>query len=275
MRNNQVSTGDDSTVWNLTGKHFFTDRLYAQGNIGTSFRLPDAEALFLNEYYDDDNDGVPDGGWFAIGNPNLKPEESENINLALGGNVGVMAWEVTWFSRDITNYIDSYIPLTINGVEGESFANSNDEVNTDGFELIAGLEFNENWTANLSHTQTDATFNGSGPQLTGIPESETKLRLDFNASSMPFGLSLAANHVGNVNGRRNSERGDYTVVDLSANYSLGQRDQHRFVLRLENAFDTEYATRIDSGTLDLTGESYLYENLGMQRTTHLTYSYQF
>ncbi len=275
LRNNQVSNGDDATVWNLTAKHNFSADFYFQGNVGTSFRLPDAEALFLNEYYDDDMDGVPDGGWFAIGNPNLGPEESENINLALGGNIGEVAVELTWFSRDITNYIDSYVPLTIGGVVGESFVNSNDEVNMDGIEFIAGVALNENWSANFSHTTTDATFNNAGPQLTSIPESETKFRLNYQSSNLPLGVSLSGNHVGDVNGRRGVARGDYTVMDVAAHYSLGSEQQHQLVLRIENLFDEDYVTRIDRGTLDATGGAYNYANYGMQRTTHLSYTYNF
>ncbi|MDA1372741.1 MAG: TonB-dependent receptor [Proteobacteria bacterium] len=275
VRGNKASNMDDSTVWNLTGKHYFNDNLYVQGNVGTSFRLPDAEALFLNEYYDAENDGVPDGGWFAIGNPKLEPEESENINIAIGGNLANFTYELTAFSRDITNYIDSYVPLTIAGVVGESFINSSDEVNMDGLELITTLAINESWTAHLSHTDTKAQFNGTGAQLTSIPETETKFRLDYRSTRAPFGVSLSSNLVGDINGRRGVARGDYIVTDVSAFYSFGADLQHQLVLRIENIQDEEYATRIDRGTLDLTGQSYLFENLGMQRTGHLSYTYSF
>jgi vitamin B12 transporter len=275
IRNNQVSNGDDATVWNLTAKHTINENFYVQGNVGTSFRLPDAEALFLNEYYDDDNDGIPDGGWFAIGNPNLGPEKSKNLNLAVGGSIANLAAELTWFSRDISNYIDSYVPLTIGGVVGESFVNSSDEVNMEGLEFIATLTLNENWSGGFSHTYTDAVFNNSGPQLTSIPKSESKFRLNYQSASLPLGLALSGNHVGDVNGRRNTPRGNYTVMDFSAHYSLGENRQHQFVLRLENVFDEDYVTRIDRGTLDATGGAYNYANYGMQRTTHLSYTYQF
>ena len=275
VRNNQASNMDDSTVWNLTGKHYFNDALYFQGNLGTSFRLPDAEALFVNEYYDADNNGIPDGGFFTIGNPNLEPEKSENINLAIGGDLFTVNFELTAFSRDITNYIDSYVPLVIGGVEGESFINTNDEVNMDGYELVASMPLNEQWRAHLSHSRTQAQFNGSGPQLTSIPKWETKLRLDYRNSQMPFGLSISSDLVGDINNRRGVATGDYVVTDFSAFYHVGADDQHQFVLRLENITDEEYATRIDRGTLDLTGKSYNYANLGMQRTAHLSYSYQF
>ncbi|MEX0618114.1 MAG: TonB-dependent receptor [Pseudohongiellaceae bacterium] len=275
IRNNQASDADDSTVWNLTGKHFFNDSLYVQGNLGTSFRLPDAEALFLNEYYDNDNDGVPDGGWFAIGNPDLEPEQSNNINLSLGGNLYAMNVEMTVFKRDIENYIESYVPITIGGVEGESFINTRDEVNMEGLELVAAMPLSDTWSTQLSYTRTRAQLNNSGAQLTGIPRSEGKIRLDYRAAGLPLGVSLNSNFVSDINARRGASRDSYVVTDLSAFYNAGSDEQHRIVLRLENVTDEEYTTRIDLGTEDATGESYLYRNLGMERTLHLSYTYRF
>lgn len=274
LRNNQASNMDDSTVWNITGKHYLNESLYIQGNIGTSFRLPDAEALFVNEYYDDNNDGIPDD-YFTIGNPELEPEKSENINLAIGGQFSNIDYELTYFSRDITNYIDSYVPLTIAGIEGESFVNSSDEVNMDGMEFSALIPLSPVWSTQVSHTRIKARFNDQGPQLTGIPDRESKLALNYRSQSRPFGFSITNNLVGDINGRRNVERGDYLVTDLSAFYALGDNEQHQFVVRLENAMDEEYVTRIDRGTEDATGLGYNYGNLGMARTWHIAYTYKF
>ena len=275
IRENDPSNADSATVWNASGKHNFTNRFYLRGSAGTSFRLPDAEALFLNEYYDDDNDGIPDGGWFAVGNPNLKPERSDNVNIAIGGTAGQFDYELIHFDREITDYIDSYVPLTISGVVGESFTNSDDIVQVDGFEFIGSIGFADNWIANFGYTSTDSELNGDGVQLTGIPESELKLGLTFDSAVSPVSFNISVDHVGNINARRGELRGDYTVLDVSAHVALGSRDQHRIGVRLENATDEEYASRVDQGTLDATGTAYLYDNLGMRRTVHASYSLRF
>ncbi|MDX1562361.1 MAG: TonB-dependent receptor, partial [Gammaproteobacteria bacterium] len=275
VRENDPSNADSVTVWNVSGKHEFTPNFFMQGNIGTSFRLPDAEALFLNEYYDDDNDGVPDGGWFAIGNPNLKPEQSENINLSIGGMAGNFSYELIAFDRKITDYIDSYVPLTIGGVEGESFVNSNDEVDVDGFEFIGSIAINQNWATNFSFSSTNSELNSDGVQLTGIPETEIKVAANYESSTFPFGLTFAIDRVGDLNARRGQVRGDYTVIDVSAFVNLGNDEAHQLVFRLENLTDEEYASRVDRGTLDATGGSYLYDNLGMSRTVHASYTRRF
>jgi outer membrane cobalamin receptor len=273
LRRNSPSNSADKTVWNFSGKHQLTDSLYLQSNIGTSFRLPDAEMLFLNEIYDEDNDGVPDDGYFAVGNPNLKPEQSENINISIGGTVGILRYELTGFQRDISDFIVSYTPIVIAGVEGESFANTNDEVEMEGFELSLSLPLGEHISARFSYTDTSAEMNGNGTQLQGIPENETKLHLDWLASSQAWGASLALNHVGNFTSRA-QQRGNYTVVDLAGHLAFGSEREHRVVVRAENLTDKVYATGVGSGTRDA-GGTYLYDNLGMERTFHASYTYSF
>jgi outer membrane cobalamin receptor len=273
LRRNSPSNSADKTVWNFSGRHELTDSLYLQANIGTSFRLPDAEQLFLNELYDDNGDGVPDD-YFSIGNPNLKPEQSRNANVGIGGNAGIFAWELTGFRRRITDYIASYTPFTLAGVDGESFSNTNDEVEIDGAELQLEARLSAAWDAGFSYTSTSSELNGDGVQLTGIPETEAKLRIGFNSQALPLGLTLSANHVGKLNERRGATRGHYTVLDLSAHYTLGAQSEHQLVVRIENLTDKVYATRVERGTRD-SGAGYLYDNLGMERTFHASYRYAF
>jgi outer membrane cobalamin receptor len=274
VRYNSPSNSASKSVWNFTGKHEFSDNLYLQANIGTSFRLPDAEALFLNELYDDNNDGVPDD-FFSVGNPNLKPEQSRNINVSLGGTLSNVAWELTGYNRKITDYIESYVPWFIAGVEGESFINTNDEVKIRGVELNATVQFTEAFTGTFTWGNTSAELNSNGTQLTGIPESETKARLNYESQAQPWGLMLSLNHVGDLNERRGEKRGNYTVLDLSGHLELGSNQAHSLVLRIENLTDKEYATRVDRATDDVTGAGYNFDNLGMERTFHAGYTYRF
>lgn len=273
VRNNRPSDSDAATVWNLTGKHEFGNGWYVQGNVGTSFRLPDAEALFLNEYYDANGDDIPDGDGFSIGNPNLEAEESENLNVSMGANFERFQFELTGFKRDVTNYISSNVPTTINGFTGVTFENSDDEVNIEGLELQTSWQITDSLTGQLSYTYTHARFNDGSEQLNDIPEQESKLALSYQQPGSPWGVNFTANYVGEINDRET--RDSYTVADLSGFYFLGNQEQHRVTLRLENLADVKYATDIGSGTEDATGNSYLYRNLGMKRTVHLGYTYQF
>ncbi len=274
VRRNEPDNVASKTVWNFSGKHTFTDNLYIQANIGTSFRLPDAEMLFLNELYDDNKDGVPDD-YFSVGNPNLKPEESENVNVSIGGSFGNLQVELTRFQRDITHYIESYTSFYIAGVEGESFSNTTDEVEVAGYELITSLRLTPALGTSFSYTNSSAELNGNGAQQQGIPENESKLQLNWQSQVQPLGVSFTVDHVGDLNERRGEKRGNYTVMDLSGHLELGNGREHSLVLRVENLADKVYATRVDRGTRDTTGVGYNYDNLGMERTLHASYTYRF
>jgi len=274
VRSNRPSNVQNSTVWNLSARHQLSDALYLTTNLGTSFRLPDAEQLFLNELYDADNNGIPDDGWFAVGNPDLKPEKSRNINVGIGGVFGDLQYELISFNRKITDYIDSYVPIVISGVTGESFVNSDDTVRVRGAELIAAMLLSEDWHGNVSFTHTRARLNNAGGQLTSIPDREAKLSLNYEPSGAAWGMTLAANYVGDINERQASTAGNYTAMDISGFYHFGAGDKHRLTLKLENITDEQYVTRVDRATRD-TGGTYLYGNLGMHRTAHVGYTYQF
>lgn len=274
VRHNRADNSASATVWNVSGQHDVSQTLFVRATLGTSFRLPDAESLFLNEYYDDDADGVPDGGWFALGNSALKPERSRNLNLGLGGKWGAADWELVGYTRRISDYIAAYVPLVIAGVEGESFSNSRDTVEVEGVELIATLPLGRDWHSSVALSHTRAQLNGSGAQLVGIPRREAKWQTQYAPAGRPWSLALALNHVGEITARRGQTRGHYTVSDLSGSYAFGPGGEHRLVLKLENLTDKVYTTRVDTGTLD-SGGAYLYRAIGTPRTLHLHYSWQF
>jgi vitamin B12 transporter len=75
FRHNMPSFGESATVWNVGGRWDITPALFVRGAVGTAFRLPTAEELFAS-----DPPGAPN--W--VGNPNLKPERSTNINASIG-----------------------------------------------------------------------------------------------------------------------------------------------------------------------------------------------
>jgi len=146
--------------------------------------------------------------------------------------------------------------------------------NINGYEVQISLPLHPDWSATLGYTATNSKMNGRGPQITGIPETELKLNLGFRPESQPYGLNFSVNHVGDLNGRLGTQRGNYTIMDLSGHYELGATGQHLLVVRIENLTDKVYATRVDRGNLD-SGGTYLYDNLGMRRTLHASYTYSF
>ncbi|HKZ72679.1 MAG TPA: TonB-dependent receptor [Steroidobacteraceae bacterium] len=267
VRRNEPEHGAAATVWNASGHWDITDKLFLRGAAGTAFRLPDAYELFAID------------PCCEAGNPNLEPEESEHLNLSIGGiatfGSARVSWEVVAFARDVTNLITIVFDPTL-GLD--TFANVDDTVKVRGLELVVGATLSEAFAARASFTSADATAVGSSQQIQDIPESHIKLALDYAPKQRPFGASLTVNHVGNVYrnlGIGRQEFGNYAVVDVAGRVFLDHDRRHRVGLRVENCLDEEYATRVRQTVPDGGGAPYAYWHLGTPRTVHASYTYEF
>jgi vitamin B12 transporter len=264
-RLNSRSDASNATVWNITGKHNFAGSpVYLRGNVGTSFRLPDAWQLFGND------------PCCTQGNPELEAEESFNVNVAVGGEArGVangLTWELIGFHRTVDNLI---------GSEDGMRVNTDGEVEISGVEFTASVAFNSSWNALFDVVFTEAEGD-DGNQIPNIPEETVKLNFNYAPGDRPYGGSAGISYVGSVYSDvggffetgENVEHGDYTVVNLSAFYNFGNAEQYSLGLRIENALDADYATSVRTSTTD-GGEPYLYDNLGVPRTFHVSLNYRF
>jgi vitamin B12 transporter len=265
LRYNTTSGSADGTVWNLSGQHSLTANLYLRGQIGTSFRLPDAEELYLRDCCE-------------VGNPNLEPEESRNLEVGIGGAAGAngISWQFIYFTRDVDNLIDIDFdnPAFVDGI----FANFDETVEFEGFEFSVGADLSDTLSVRASYTANDASFANSSPQIPDVPESLFKANLTYRSMAAPFEFNISLLNVGEVfdtvgGGVGRLEHGGYTVFDAGAAYYLDPARRHRIGARLENALDEEYATSLGRGRRDLDASSYAYRNLGAPRTLNVTYSY--
>lgn len=254
-RYNEPSAGPDATVWNLSGRHDFTDNLYVRATGGTSFRLPDAYQL----YAIDPND--------TPGNPNLKPERSRNVELGVGGGNSAgrmpLSWEIMGFKRTVEDLIGPNAADTLQ-------INLDSEVEVEGAELVAGLGISASVSINFDHTYARARQTGSDLQIRRIPENLTKVAVDYRPTPR-VGGAVSVVYVGKIYetstgvGRR--EYGNYPVADLSAFLFIDAERRQRLGVRVENALGEEYATSLVTPNAT--------ETLGTPRTVHLTYSYHF
>lgn len=298
VRHNDTG-GATSTVWNLTGRYDFTPNLYAQGVVGTSFLLPNAEQLFVIEEF-----------WY-LGNPNVEPEEAENLNVSLGGQFeagAAFSWQATYFARNITNLIagasfadagvdtsQPYRGLNISGDDPNTpdpddgpqydgvFVNVPGQVETRGFELFGTAELGAGFlmTAGYTHTETDTE---TGAVFQRIPKDYVKVRGQYDAGRWGAGANVL--WVGEQEGSVNPaipgapadgvfNYGDYVVLDLDAHVFIDRAERQSVNVRLQNALDEEYATRVRSGTTDVGASPILVSNRGVPQTLHVSYSYRF
>ncbi|HLF11580.1 MAG TPA: TonB-dependent receptor [Gammaproteobacteria bacterium] len=268
LRYNTTSGNADKTVWNFSGQHDLNDRLYLRGQVGTSFRLPDAEELYLRDCCE-------------VGNPNLDPEEGSNLEVGIGGTADAgqgLSWQFIYFTREVDNLIN--IDFNNPAFPDGRFENFDETVESSGWEFGVTAALNKMMTLSFDHTSTDAELGGTNVQVQDIPESITKLGWNYVGMDVPLEINVAVLNVGDMydvvgGGVGRVDHGKYTVVDVGAGYYLDAERRHRIGGRLENALDEDYASSIGRGRRDLDNSSYAYRNLGAPRTLHATYTYRF
>lgn len=262
VRHNMPSDGQSKTVWNLSGRLGLGERAYVRGQLGTSFRLPDSYELYVVD------------PCCERGNPNLVGEESFNTELGVGLQGGRFSGEVLGFYRKIENLID--IDFSLPAYPDGFIVNTDQSVTAWGGEVVVNARLSDVLGLTFDYTHTEVEASGTNQQVQDIPRDLAKLILRAEAPGGRFGGTAAVNWVGDVydavaGGIGRVEHGNYAVVDLAAWGFLDAEQRHRLGVRLENAFDAAYATRITRVRRDVDGSPYPAENRGTPLTVHVTY----
>ncbi len=254
LRYNQ--TGEyDKTIWNFSARHPLVKGVFVRGNVGTSFVLPTAEQLWRNDQ---------DSGRY--GNPDLKPQESFNLDLGLEGTWGLFHWDVGLFQQDMKDRIST---------SGDTYVNIAGESTVRGYEAGASVGPWQGFTLGGSYTYTQAEADGSTGQLDRIPEYFAKVYLAWRQPVAKYllGADITGRYVGPM-WDYGVQYGRYWTADWSAFVAFGADKRHRVNLRLENILDERYASQIYKGT-DALGQSYIYEGLGVPFNVVLSYTFTF
>lgn len=224
------------TIGKFGLRHDFERGFYLRANGGTSFSLPKTNELFFNSET-------------VVGNPDLKPEETETLNYGFGYD-GLVAGnrlmvDVGGFATDVSNRIETTQGLTPN-------TRFNNERVTEIRGVVMDLEyqFTANLTAGLSYTATDATLEGSDRQINATPKFVATGNLRYVTDSGRWHFNLLPRLQGDefiqapaVSGLPDLNYGDWFAVDGSIQYWIGENREHRLQLRGANLFDEEYGQR--------------------------------
>ena len=268
--------GSDATVWSVSGVYAFSDALYVESSLGTSFMLPDAEQLYAVD------------PCCTHGNASLEPEESFNVNLAIGGRLGAarpVAWQITGWKRKVDNLIVADDTAPPAGFD-EWYVNEDVQAKMSGVEVLFRGSFTDALAYDASYMYSREKDPATGEQRADRPKNSGKLGLTWEGIGSPFGASLAVKYGGSTfarflgtNGVSTTESyGDDFIANLGAQWYPDPRTRrHRVALRVENLFGTDYYTRIRSQRLSGTPAPtrMIYRNLGTPRTYFVNYSYSF
>jgi vitamin B12 transporter len=184
-------------------------------NYGTAFHVPSFNQLFYPNY----------------GNPNLKPEQSEQYDVGVQYHNGTDLVNVTAFENKITDLIVSgpptYLPnntakATIKGLE------------LSGDTLLAGTRIHA--SVDFQDPKDDAT----GKTLILRSKQHGTLDLSKEVGQWGFGVQAIASGIRYTNTANTASLGGYTLVNLRTTYQVNK--EWRAIAKLNNAFNKDYQT---------------------------------
>lgn len=171
----------------------------------------------------------------GFSNPDLKPEESDSLELGVSGTVANTSWSFAAFETDVDNLIvfdfvtsrpQNVSEARIRGVEADIRTQVND------------------WTFGANYTHLDPRNRDSGFNHDNILPRRARDagRVDISYGNERLGLGTVVNIVGaRYDNLSNTVKlGDYTTVDFTAELRFGAG---WFLQgKLANAFDEDYET---------------------------------
>ncbi|MEZ5472649.1 MAG: TonB-dependent receptor [Marinicella sp.] len=227
---------DDVSNFNLAANYYFNDDWRIRGSFATGNKAPS----FIERF-----------GFFPanfIGNPNLKPEESDAFELAVVKSWSQGSVELIYFNQDLSNEIDGFVFDPNSGL----FTAANKAGNSDreGFELIWSGMLSDNLDYQFNYTYTDATeqdANGAQVQEVRRPKNQAHFNLNYRFADDKATLNGGVHHVGNQYDvffdpvtflSSNVKLDAYTTFDLTFSWRINEHWQT--YVKGQNIFDEDY-----------------------------------
>ncbi len=211
---------------NISYGYAFSDDLRAVAAWGTAFKAP----TFNDMYW-------PASPWSA-GNPDLKPEESENVEIGLKGTTAFGSWAINVFENNVDQLIEwAEVP------KGSWFYTP---TNVDKAE-IQGVEFElatrvYEWDIAFNASYIDARYDGKGTDHNNVllyrPKQNLFLDVSRRFGSVEFGTELVAQSDRYTDRANTDSEGGYGLVNLRSAWHI--TDEFQLQVRVNNLFDKEY-----------------------------------
>ena len=263
VRYNRVDTEAGSSFINGIKLHGFADEVNEKAvlsaglvykplantswrlNWSQGYRVPNLQEMYLYTFT----------GELQIGNPDLKPETSDNYEIGFKYEGDFVTSDLAVFYSEADNYIETvandallpFIPLrkfTYNNIASVKTygADWSLQLNFDSFEPYLDISF----IKRKYDTGSIETYNTGIPAVkgrTGIkyyPECNYGyLTLDFYAR---FASRVKQDNAGGISYFADDEYGGWTTLNLGAEYLFGDNEEYRIYGALENILDKNYQT---------------------------------
>jgi iron complex outermembrane receptor protein len=255
FNNADRSQTDNNVDWLLKGRHQLTDELVVE----LAFALKTRSPIYQERYLWiplEANAGIGDGNNY-VGNPNLKPEESHQIELGLDWDFGDFYFSPRIYRREVDDYIQGVPAMNMMVVAVSANANgdptplifANTDASFNGFDLTFGATINNNWRVEGLASVVNGERDDINDNLYRISPDTLRAALIYETAD--FGAKLeqifyaeqddvsATNTLDPLNGSNSFDStGGYALTNVYLDWFLNS--QLTVSAGLENLFNEDY-----------------------------------
>jgi len=233
LREDDNEVYDNQTTATAAFGYNINDQYRVIASYGEGFKAPSFNDLFfpLTDF------GF---GFVYVGNQNLKPEESENFELEVRGDLEQFQWSLSLYKNEVENLIEWLDPVVdfttfTNITPGQPQNVSTAEIT--GAELTASTEL-AGWRINSSFNYTDPENEDTGKILTNRSKRTFKLNADRQYGSWSMGASWRVYSGKYADSDNTVQTGGYGLVDLRAGYQFNP--ELKVQVKIDNIFDKDF-----------------------------------
>lgn len=210
---------------------------YIRASWGGGYRVPNLK----ERHYLFDHSQL---GYVVVGQPDLRPESSESVQLGWGINVRQQGWlEVNAFLNNIEDLIQTEFDAMATTERGDGVAvytyRNVAKARTRGIETTAGWQLAPGWELTAGYTYTEAEDRSGGVDLTRRPEHQGRVALDGRTGipGMSWSTRIRSQSSEVVDASFGRTSPGFTTVDLKLNQRLG--DNLKLFAGVDNLTDRQ------------------------------------
>jgi len=219
VRHDDNEAYGNNTNGSVALEYAIADNLAAVVSYGTAFRAPSFNDLFFP----------------GFGNPDIKPEDSESVEVSLKGRHFGATWRINAYHTEVTDLI---------GFDSATFTAANTANAT-----LQGVELELAYNLGAWHIVANSDYLDARDDATNIyldDRAKFSANLDIYRQLGAFDIALDMQAESGRHDLRGTSIPGFSVVGAGVSYRLSPKI--RAALRVENIFDDDYTQNLISAT---------------------------
>lgn len=209
------------------------DKLFIRASVGNAFKAPSFTHLYRRTYH------AGGGGFWIIGNPELKPEKSTGYNLELCAHISDIRGRFSFFRHDLKDMIDGKF------INDSTYSYKNiGKAYTQGVEVdITSRILVEELICKVKYQFLETKDKETGYELPYRPHHRVNIEASYQYKKLGLNLTLLEEYIGSQfqDSENKSKLSSYYLTHLRVNKTFFGKIA--IFLSVNNLFDVKYRDR--------------------------------